>query len=141
MAYKNTIPIEIEAHGFEDAAEKIELMADAIDSLPATVNIKAKDCEVNIHTTNIIEPKETFKTDAPGGVIRPKPDYEPEADMIDRLISKLPPSDLEQERRILSRIKNRCKCRNECEDCWYNESKDPDTRACVLSGVPEKWLI
>lgn len=142
MAHKNTIPVEIEAHGFEDAAEKIELMADALDSLPATVNIKAKDCEVNIHTTNIIEPKETFKTYAPGGVIRPKPDYEPEADMIDRLISKLPPSDREQELTMLTRIKNICKCRNECEGCWYNKSKDPDIRACMLSGgIPENWLI
>ena len=25
MAHKNTIPVEIETHGFEDAAEKIEL--------------------------------------------------------------------------------------------------------------------
>ena len=142
MAHKNTIPVEIEAHGFEDVAEKIELMADAIDSLPATVNIKAKDCEINVHTTNIIEPKETFKTYAPGGLIRPKPDYEPEAGMIDRLISKLPPSDLEQELIMLTQIKNRCERRNECKDCWYNKSKDPDTRACMLSGgIPENWLI
>ena len=65
MAHKNIIPVEIEAHGFEDAAEKIELMADAIDSLPATVNIKAKDCVVKVHTTNIVEKKEPFKTYAP----------------------------------------------------------------------------
>lgn len=141
MVHKNTIPIEIEAHGFEDAAEKIELMADAIDSLPATVNIKAKDCEVNVHTTNIIRKQEPFKTYAPGGVIRPKPDYEPEADMLDRLISKLPPSDRDQELIMLARIKNRCKFRNECEGCWYNVSKDPDIRACELSGIPECWKL
>lgn len=141
MADKHTIPVEIETHGFEDAAEKIELMADAIGSLPATVNIKAKDCEVNVHTTNIVEPKETFETYAPGGVIRPKPDYKPEADAIDRLISKLSPSDRDQELIMLARIKNRCKCRNECEGCWYNESKDPDIRACVLSGTPENWKL
>lgn len=141
MEHKNTIPIEIEAHGFEDAAEKIELMADALGSLPATVNIKAKDCEVNVHATNIVEKQEPFKTYAPGGVIRPKPDYEPEADMIDRLISKLPPSDREKELSMLARIKNRCKCRNECEGCWYNVSKDPYMRACVLSGTPENWKL
>lgn len=139
MADKHTIPVEIEAHGFEDAAEKIELMADAIGSLPATVNIKAKDCEVNVHTTNIVESKETFKTYAPGGVIRPKPDYEPEADMIDRLISKLPPSDRDKEPAMLARIKNRCKCRNKCEGCWYNNSTS--RKACVLSDVPETWKI
>lgn len=141
MADKHTIPVEIEARGFEDAAEKIELMADAIDSMPATVNIKAKDCEVNVHTTNIIKKKEPFKTYAPGGVIRPKPDYEPEADMLDRLISKLPPSDREQELIILARIKNRCKCRKECEGCWYNESKEPYMITCVLSGIPECWKL
>ena len=141
MADKHTIPVEIEARGFKDAAEKIELIADAIESLPATVNIKAKDCEVNVHTTNIIEKQEPLKTYAPGGVIRPKPDYEPEADMLDRLISKLPPSDREQELIILARIKNRCKCRKECEGCWYNESKEPYMITCVLSGIPGCWKL
>ena len=142
MANKNTIPVEIEAHGFEDAAEKIELMADAIDSLPATVNIKAKDCRITVHTRNIVEPKETFKTYAPGGVIKPKPDYEPEAEMIDRLISKLPPSDREQELTVLARIKNRCKCRNECEGCWYNEREKLGIGACILAGgIPAEWLM
>lgn len=141
---KSTISVEIEAHGFEDAAEKVELMADAIDSLPATVNIKAKDCEVNVHTTNIIEPKETFKTYAPGGVIRPKPDYEPEAEMIDRLILKLPPSDREKELTMLARIKNICESRSECEGCWYNiceKSGMPYCTSCVLSGIPANWKL
>lgn len=145
MPQKNTIPVKIEAHGFEDAAEKIELMADAIDSLPATVNIKAKDCEIKVHTTNIAKKQEPFKTYAPGGVIRSKPDYEPEADMIDRLISKLPPQartlSTEQELAMLARIKNRCKCRKECEGCWYNESKEPYMITCVLSGIPECWKL
>ena len=140
MAHKHTIPVEIEAHGFEDAAEKIELMADAIGSLPATVNIKAKDCEVNVHTTNSIEPKETFETYAPGGVIRPKQDYEPEAEMIDRLISKLPPSDREQELTILARIKTRCECRATCEGCWYHKPEAID--GCKFSGrIPAEWLV
>ena len=139
MAHKNTIPVEIEAHGFEDVAEKIELMADAIDSLPATVNIKAKDCKINVHTTNIVEKQEPLKTYAPGGVIRPKPDYEPEADMIDRLISKLPPSDREQELAILKRIKTRCIRRNKCEDCWYHKAEA--INGCALSGIPDNWKL
>ena len=146
MDNKGTVEVEMKTKGFEDATEKIELMADAMDSLPAKVNIKAKDCEVNVHTTNIIEPKETFKTYAPGGIIGPKPDYEPEAEIIDRLISKLPPSERtlsrEQELAMLARIKIRCKCRNECEGCWYNKSKDPDLRACMLSGgIPKEWWL
>lgn len=139
MNKKGTVEVEMKTEGFEDAAEKIELMADAIDSLPATVNIKAKDCEVNVHTTNIIKSKETFKTYAPGGVIRPKPDYEPEVDMIDQLVSELPPSDRQQELAMLARIKNRCKCRNNCEECWYNNATS--RRACVLSDIPETWKI
>lgn len=55
MNEKGTVQVDVKTSGFEDAAEKIELMADAIDSLPATINIKAKDCKVNVHTTNIIE--------------------------------------------------------------------------------------
>ena len=142
MAHKHSIPVEIEAHGFEDAAEKIELMADAIGSLPATVNIKAKDCRINVHTRNIVEPKETFEAYAPGGFIRPKPDYEPEADMIDRLILKLPPSDREQELTILARIKTRCERRATCEGCWYNAlSKNPERGECVLKSSPEEWRI
>lgn len=144
---KSTIPVEIKTQGFEDAAEKIELVADAIDSMPATVNIKAKDCEVNVHTTNIIRTQNPpIKECAPKGFyvadgFRPKPDYEPEAELIDRLISKLPPSDREQELTMLARIKNRCKCRKECEGCWYNESKEPYMITCVLSGIPECWKL
>lgn len=136
---KSTIPVEIEARGFEDAAEKIELMADAMDSLPATVNIKAKDCKINVHTTNIVEKQEPLKTYAPGGVIRPKPDYEPEADMIDRLISELPPSDKEKELAMLARIKIRCKCRNGCLDCWYHKAEA--INGCLLSGIPGNWKL
>ena len=147
MADKHTIPVEIEAHGFEDAAEKIELMADAIDSLPATVNIKAKDCEINVHTTNIIEQKKpSIKEYEPKGfcladVLGQMPDYEPEADMTDRLISKLPPSDRETELTMLARIKNRCERRATCEGCWYNESKNPERGECVLKSSPENWKL
>ena len=146
MEHKNTLPVEIEAHGFEDAAEN-RAGGGAIDSLPATVNIKAKDCKINVHTTNIVEKQEPFKTNAPGGVIRPKPDYEPEADMIDRLILKIPPvartSETEQELRMLARIKNRCKGRKECEGCFYHRAEDEiNINACILSGgIPKEWLI
>lgn len=137
MADKHTIPVEIEAHGFEDAAEKIELMADAIDSLPATVNIKAKDCEINVHTTNNIEPKETFETYAPGGVIRPKPDYEPEAEMITRLN---PEADRLLETIILTELKERCERRENCEGCLYHKAEARN--GCGFSGyTPVEWLI
>lgn len=137
MADKHTIPVEIEAHGFEEAAEKIELMADAIDSLPAMVNIKAKDCEVNVHTTNIVEKQEPFKTYAPGGVIRPKPNYEPEAEMITRLN---PEADQLLETRILTGLKERCERRENCEGCLYHRAEAKN--GCRFSGyTPVEWLI
>lgn len=137
---KHTIAVEMITEGFEEAGEKIEVIADALDQIPATVNIKAKDCEVNVHTTNIIEPKETFETYAPGGVIRTKPDYEPESEMIDRLISKISPLDREKELIMLKRIKNRCKCRNECEGCWYYRAEA--INGCELSGRnPKEWIL
>lgn len=137
MANKNTIPVEIEAHGFEDAAEKIELMADAIGSLPATVNIKAKDCEVNVHTTNIIEPKETIETYAPGGVIRPKPDYEREAEMITRLNQE---AEQLLETIILTELKEKCERRENCEGCLYHRAEAKN--GCRFSGyTPVEWLI
>lgn len=151
MAHKNTIPVEAEAHGFEDAAEKIELMADAIDSLPATINIKTKDCKVNVHTMNIIEQqKPPIEECAPKGFyvadgFKPKPDYEPEVEMLNRLILKIPPvartSKTEQELRMLAQIKNRCKSRNECEGCCYNVCEMPGMSYCVLSGIPDEWQI
>lgn len=70
--------------------------------------------------------------------IRPKPDYEPEADMIDRLISKLPPSDREQELAILKLIKTRC-IRRKCEDCWYHKAEA--INGCALSGIPDNWKL
>lgn len=137
MADKHTIPAEIEARGFEDAAEKIELMADAIDSLPATVNIKAKDCEVNVHTTNVIEKQEPLKTYAPGGVIRPKPDYEWEAEMITRLN---PEAEQLLETKILTELKERCERRENCEGCLYHKAEAKN--GCRFSGyTPVEWLI
>lgn len=137
MPHKNTIPVEIEANGFKEAAEKIELMADAIDSLPATVNIKAKDCKINVHTTNIVEKQEPLKTYAPGGVIRPKPDYEPEAEMIKRLN---PEADRLLEIITLTELKERCERRENCEGCLYHRAEAKN--GCRFSGyTPVEWLI
>lgn len=76
---------------------------------------------------------------APGGVIRPKPDYKPEEGIL--LIPKLPRYGRKQELTMLAQIKNRCKGRNECKGCWYNCSKHTDTRACMISGIPENWKL
>ena len=140
---KSTIPVEIEAHGFEDAAEKIELVADAIDSMPATVNIKAKDCEVNVHTTNIIETQnQPIKECAPKGFyvadgFKPKPDYEREAEMITKMN---PEAEQLLETIILTELKEKCERRENCEGCLYHRAEA--NNGCRFSGyTPVEWLI
>ncbi len=77
MKDKNNIEIGVKATGFEEAAEQMELMADAMNEFPATVNIKAKECEISIHTTNYIEMSESEPSWAKGGV-RPESDLDEE---------------------------------------------------------------
>ena len=46
----NTIKVNVETEGIEEATEQMELLADAYDGFPAQVNIKhCKDCTFNIY--------------------------------------------------------------------------------------------
>ena len=75
MKDKNTVEIGVKTTGFEEATEQMELMADAMNEFPATVNIKAKECEISIHTTNYIEMAKPEPSQAKGGV-RLEPDLD-----------------------------------------------------------------
>lgn len=120
-----------------EAKIDITINISELASEPATVNIKAKDYENNVHTTNIFEKQEPFKTYAPGGVIRPKPDYEPEAEMIKRLN---PEADRLLETIILTELKERCERRENCEGCLYHKAEA--NNGCRFSGyTPVEWLI
>ena len=47
---KNKIEIECETVGFDEAAEKVEALADACDGFPAQVTVRnCRDCVINIH--------------------------------------------------------------------------------------------
>ena len=48
------VKIKCETEGFEEATEKVELLADAYDRFPAQVTIKnCRDCTINIYPTQI----------------------------------------------------------------------------------------
>lgn len=58
MEKKQTLEIEVETKGFEEATEKVETLADAYDSFPAQVNIRgSRSCTFNIYPsqTKIVE--------------------------------------------------------------------------------------
>ncbi len=69
MNEKNKVEIEVQAKGFKEAAEDVELLADAVSAFPSTINIKASECKINIHNTNWIEQKQPEPRYAKGGVI------------------------------------------------------------------------
>ena len=139
MAHKNTIPVEIEAHGFEDAAEKIELMADAIDSLPATVNIKAKDCEINIQSTNYIEQEETISSFSKGGVLTKDKDITPPGGAIFATYETREVSEVVL-KGALRTVKNKCKLRGDtCKGCFLHDEEEDE--CLVRKDLPEDWKL
>lgn len=124
MEDKNKVTIGIETRGFEEAAEDIELMADAIAELPAVVNIKAKDCKIRIKTTNIIAPKDDGVSGyAPGGVI-PKPEGNGEEGEI-----VWPKNKLKEE--LTKEMIEICTLRSTCRGCFLQNKEG----SCFLKDI------
>jgi len=47
---EDTIKVNVETEGFEEAQEKVEALVDAYDGFPAQVTIKnCKNCTINIY--------------------------------------------------------------------------------------------
>lgn len=137
MKNKNTIEIGVKATGFEEAAEQMELMADAIGQLPATVNIKARECEISIYTTNNIEMAEPEPSWAKGGArLEPDLDLEwtPEEDEI-----VLPKGTIKEMCMLdfLKETKKMCEERTNCRGCFLGDEKGN----CKVTFVPEGWKI
>ena len=138
MKDKNTIEIGVKATGFEEAAEQMELMADAIGQLPATVNIKARECEISIYTTNNIEMAEPEPSWAKGGV-RLEPDlgleWTPEEDEI-----VLPKGTIKEMiiTDFLKETKKMCEERTACYGCFL---ADENGDCKFVYGFPENWRI
>lgn len=140
MKDKNTIEIGVKATGFEEAAEQIELMADAMSEFPATVNIKAKDCSVHVHTTNIIERTEPETSWAKGGVRRDADhteEWDPEEDEV------VMPKDAVQEMIMMDILRQvRQMCREiDCAGCPMRDPEMPPADDCKLSDLPSNWDI
>lgn len=52
----NTIAVNVETEGIEEATEAVEKLADAFDTLPSQVVIKhCRDCTINIYPSQIVE--------------------------------------------------------------------------------------
>ena len=138
MKDKNTVEIGVKTTGFEEATEQIELMADAMNEFPATVNIKAKECEISIHTTNYIEMAKPEPSQAKGGV-RLEPDLDekwiPEEDevvMSERTIKEMCMMD------FLKETKKTCEERTTCQDCFLGDEAG-DCKVGIR--IPEDWNI
>ena len=137
MKDKNTIEIGVKATGFEEAAEQMELMADAMNEFPATVNIKAKECEISIHTTNYIEMAEPEPSWAKGGV-RLEPDLDeewiPEEDEV-----VMPKGTIKEMCMMdfLKETKKTCEERTTCKGCFLADENGD----CKIVYCPEAWKI
>lgn len=137
MKDKNTVEIGVKATGFEEAAEQMELMADAIGQLPATVNIKARECEISIYTTNNIEMAEPEPSWAKGGV-RLEPDLDEEwnpeeGEMV------LPEGTIKEMGMVhfLKEAKKTCEQRISCSGCFLEDGSGN----CIVCGLPDHWRI
>ena len=147
---KHTIAVEMKTEGFEEAGEKIEVIADALDQMPATINLKAKDCEINIHNSIWIDRREEneleeerpgFKTTAIGGVIEEtgKAEEEPEETPMEAV-----PRELFKQavtRQILQNIKRECS-EGRCESCIFKKQDEEGKPYCEIIGPrPADWKI
>ena len=136
MEDKNKVTIGIETRGFEEAAEDIELMADAIAELPAVVNVKAKDCSIHVHATNIIKKAEPDPSWTEPVRLEPDLDLEwtPEEEEI-----VLPKGTIKEMCMMdfLKETKKMCEERTNCRSCFLGDEKGN----CKVTFVPEGWKI
>lgn len=129
MNKKGTVEVEMKTKGFEDAAEDIEMIADAMDAFPSTINVKARDCEINIHNTNWIDQKQPPQKYAKGGLIASTgPEIiQADGDRIRKAVAK--------------NISDMCRSKDSCGGCIFNEGTRAFEISCMLKGLPQDWKI
>lgn len=135
------IEIEAQTKGFEEAAEDVEKLAEALDAFPSTINFKAKDCEINIHNTNWIEQKQPKVEYAKGGIV--EEDKGPEVILMNDSVSRMlkdkivPQEELKEKmwRIALKSIKEMCTSTTVCSECIFGDRE----RTCNLYGDPGDW--
>lgn len=50
----NTIKVKVETEGLDEATEKVENLADALDGFPAQVTFKTlKNCTINVYPSQV----------------------------------------------------------------------------------------
>lgn len=138
MNKKGTVEVEMKTKGFEDAAEDIEMIADAMDSFPSTINVKARDCEINIHNTNWIDQKQKPQKYAKGGLIE---DKGPEVVLLKADGKSNLPAFTDQIRKMIAKdIGKMCRSKSNCGGCIF-EATESEHMTCKLTGTPEEWDI
>ena len=139
MEDKNKVTIGIETRGVDEAAEDIELMADAMNEFPATVNIKAKECEISIHMTNYIEKTELDPSWTKGGVML-EPDLDEESAPEEEEVV-LPKGTIKEMiiTDFLKETKKTCSEQSGCDNCFLYEAEG---NVCKVRGLfPDNWRI
>lgn len=136
MNKKGTVEIEMKTKGFEDATENIEMIADAMDAFPSTINIKARDCKINIHNTNWIDQKQPAQKYAKGGLTA---DKGPEVVLLKADGKSNLPAFTDQIRKMIARdIGNMCRSKGSCGGCIFSAPESEHT-LCKLNGSPGEW--
>lgn len=126
MNKKGTVEVEMKTKGFEDAAENIEMIADAMDAFPSTINVKTRDCEVNIYNTNWIDQKQPAQKHAKGGLIGSTGPEIVKADG-NQIIKAL-----------AKKISDMCRSKGSCGECIFSAPESEHT-LCKLNGSPGEW--
>lgn len=137
---KHTIAVEMKTEGFEEAGEKIEVIADALDQMPATINLKAKDCEINIHNSIWIDCRENEMEEEPSEAeIEGTGKAEEESER--KPIIVIPRDKLNRAltRMVARSIKESC-AKEGCETCPFKNMEDGPY--CELTGArPADWKL
>lgn len=136
MNKKGTVEVEMKTKGFEDAAEDIEMIADAMDAFLSTINVKARDCKINIHNTNWIDYKQPAQKYAKGGFTA---DKEPEVVLLKADGKSNLPAYTDQIRGMIAKdIGNMCRSKSNCGGCIFAAPESEHT-SCKLNGSPGEW--
>lgn len=118
-----TVTVRMEAEGFDEATAKIENFADAMREIPATVNIKARDCNIEVHTSNYVADEDTKVTTRASGQL----------DILDQR------HDIKQ---ALVAVKEMCEDRTNCKGCFMSIERSNGTIGCrTAAATPDDWEL
>lgn len=138
---KHTIAVEMKTEGFEEAGEKIEVITDALNQMPATINLKAKDCEINIHNSIWIDRSKERELEEEPSEAEIEVTGKAEEESERKPITVIPRDRLNRAlTRMMARsIKESC-AKEGCETCPFKNMEDGPY--CELTGArPADWKL